>query len=677
MKFSISQKIVGIAILSVIVASITALCISYVFFNQLLEKRAQNEMDNMHSIVDRLEQQENQRVLQAAHMLAAMPQLVAAIQAGDMAQIKDIARLSWKQLNMDAVTITDAKGIVIARGHSDRVGDDLSKRATMQMAFRGEIKVGVLYDEKAVVPYTIRCDVPIRAGNTLVGVLSLAVSIGTEAHIDNLKKLTGLECTIFAGDTRTMTTIKDQDGKRVIGTKLQDAEVVDRVLKRDETVYRKITLFGVPYATMYWPVKSIDGKTIGMWFVGEPLAAQQAEKMRVMLIAVSCVAGVTLLLALLASVFGRKLALPIRKATDYAVQVADGNLDAPLAVQSNDEVGLLVGALQRMVHTLKERIAEAENISVQAKEQARLAHDAKREAEAAGEDSRKSHEEIVHAAEQLENAVKVIRHASADLAACIQQAEKDAGSQAEYIAASAGALEQMSKTAQEVSTNAARTKDFSIQTREEASEGEKVVGNVISSIDEVQKHSIALKEDMMELGVHAKSIGQIMTVISDIADQTNLLALNAAIEAARAGDAGRGFAVVADEVRKLAEKTMASTGDVSQAVSAIHSSMEISMNEVGVTVANIEQATQLAAQSGAALRKIVAMADDAASQVEGIVAACEQQAAASGHISRSISEVNAIADKTHETMATASRDITELAVQTDKLGGLVAKMKRA
>ena len=179
------------------------------------------------------------------------------------------------------------------------------------------------------------------------------------------------------------------------------------------------------------------------------------------------------------------------------------------------------------------------------------------------------------------------------------------------------------------------------------------------------------------LDQHTHNINQIMGVISDIADQTNLLALNAAIEAARAGEAGRGFAVVADEVRKLAEKTMASTTDVDNAIRAIQDSARKSIAAVEETVTQIEQATNFANQSGTALQRIVSDTEGAALQVSAIATASEEQSAASEQINRSIDQVSAMSAQTVNAMHQAVQALSSLTSQTAALSELITKMKQS
>jgi methyl-accepting chemotaxis protein len=616
-------------------------------------------------------------LLAKARLLAGMPAFADAVSAGDARTIREFAQLFHAQLGLDAVTVADARGVVLGRGHSERTGDDVSGRLDTSPALRGETKSGILYDESAVVPFSLRACAPVVKDGAVAGVVTLAVSIGTESYVDTFKSSIGMEITIFKGDTRFMTSLKGADGRRIVGTKLNHPDLETQVLKNGETVLGKTTILGIPYNAIYWPIKDLGDKIVGIWFIGDSVAHQNEAVNRSLLIVALCSLGIALILALLSIWIGGKIASPIRKVTDYAVQVASGNLDAPLSVKSSDEVGLLVGAIQSMIRVLKERVQEAETISAQAQEQAEKARASSLAATAAGEETRRKQENMLVAAKRLEEAVDVIRRASGDLTARIRQAEEGAGRQAGHVATSAGAIVQMSSSAREVSMNAASARELSVQTREKASEGERIVESAVDSIREVQKDSLTLKNDMTVLDEHAKSIGQVLSVISDVAEQTNLLAQNAAIEAARAGEAGRGFAVVADEVRKLAEKTMASTGDISHAVATIRQSMDKSMVQVDTTVANIGQATKLAAQSGASLQEIVRMADDAARQVAGIVTACEQQTAASENISLSITEVNAIADETAKIMGEASRDIASLAARTDSLGDLVQEMKQA
>ena len=283
---------------------------------------------------------------------------------------------------------------------------------------------------------------------------------------------------------------------------------------------------------------------------------------------------------------------------------------------------------------------------------------------------------MLAAAGQLEGVVGVVSSVAAGLSAQIEKSERGAAEQATRVTDTATAMEEMNVTVAEVARNAGSAPEMSAATRQRAEAGAQVVSQAVDSIRRVEKQSLELKDDMRTLSEQAQSIDRIMGVISDIADQTNLLALNAAIEAARAGEAGRGFAVVADEVRKLAEKTMASTHDVGNAILAIQQSAGQSAEQVEEAVRIIGEATEFAGKSGEALQQIVEMADSTADQVRAIATASEQQSASSEEINNSITQVNAIAGDTSQAMREAAGAVAELAEQARALTGLIENMKK-
>ncbi len=384
-----------------------------------------------------------------------------------------------------------------------------------------------------------------------------------------------------------------------------------------------------------------------------------------------------LLLSVLAVVLGalagllltRAITLPVSKALHFAQAVAAGALDQRMRLRQKDEIGQLSAALDTMVDTLNEKIGEAERHSRAAAEKETQAVGAMQQAEEAEQGAREKAGALLAAADKLEDVAQIVSSASNELSAQIEQSERGAAEQASRVAETATAMEEMNSTVLEVARNAGQASDVSAATRKKAEEGAQVVGRAVTAIQQVQEESRRLKADMETLGGHARSIDQIMGVISDIADQTNLLALNAAIEAARAGEAGRGFAVVADEVRKLAEKTMASTTDVGNAIKAIQQSADRSAEQVEQAVRRIEEATDFANSSGEALRDIVRMVDGTADQVRAIAAASEQQSASS-------EQVNGIAGETARAMQEAARAVSDLAGQAQVLSGLIADMKR-
>lgn len=356
--------------------------------------------------------------------------------------------------------------------------------------------------------------------------------------------------------------------------------------------------------------------------------------------------------------------------------LADRVAEGDYAIESGSPKLGVYGSIVTMVEALRGHIEKAQMETERAAEESCNAQKAMHEAETAGAEARSKTQALLVAADKLEEVANIVSSASSELSAQIEQSERGAAEQASRATETATAMEEMNSTVLEVAKNAGAASEVSASTRKKAEAGAHVVEKAVASIRDVQQQSVKLKEDMTVLSGHARSINQIMGVISDIADQTNLLALNAAIEAARAGEAGRGFAVVADEVRKLAEKTMTSTTEVGSAIKAIQQSADQSMLQVDLSVKAIEEATNYANESGIALKEIVTMVDDTADQVQAIATASEQQSATSEQINRSINQVNTIAGETARAMEEAARAVSDLANQTQVLSGLIDDMKR-
>ena len=408
------------------------------------------------------------------------------------------------------------------------------------------------------------------------------------------------------------------------------------------------------------------------------LVGQEHSKVEQM----SLVTYACLLLTLLAAIFSmwyslRRVVAPLEHTLIFTDHVTKGDLDRVIDTSATNEIGKLNRALDTMVENLKLKISEAEQQADLAHTKSEEALEAIKKAEAAQKEAEHAKRDgMLAAAAELEDIVKTISLESDELAEKITQAEKGTSIQADRIAGTATAMEEMNSTVLEVAKNASTASEISAGAHNKATEGSEVVQKSVNGILLVQEQSLKLKRDMTQLDEHAQAITQIMNVISDIADQTNLLALNAAIEAARAGEAGRGFAVVADEVRKLAEKTMTSTADVSQAIKAIQQSAAKSIEQMDASVKAIEEATEYANNSGEALKEIVEMVDSTAEQVEAIATAAEEQSSTSDEINRSIAEVNSIATEMSTSMQEAAESVSKLASQAHSLNSLIENMKK-
>ncbi|WP_165174850.1 methyl-accepting chemotaxis protein [Desulfovibrio sp. ZJ369] len=570
------------------------------------------------------------------------------------------------------VNIAGPDGLVVAGSNKEAIGKvNIGKRAYFQASMQGETVissplVSMGTRDKALVISTPLLDLAGKPAGVLYAILPCATVVKNTIEGARIGK------TGFA-------YIIDNEGLMLAHPNAKliqefDARKVDwgrQVLASPEGALRYTTSAGVERMLNF----RLDPES--GWITVTCMDISEIEEATAFIrnIALGIMLAGAALVGLIIFLVMRPIIRDLLQSVNYAKAVADGNLDSKLTVTRTDELGTLCDALRSMVDHLKEMIDAARRESENAKEQSAKAQEAMLEAEAASRQAQAKTEAMLIAADKLEQVGSVVSSASTQLSAQIEQSDRGAAESATRLAEAATAMNEMNATVQEVAKNAGSASQASAETKQKAEAGAQVVEQAVHSIEQVHQLSLELKEDMAQLNEHAQDITRIMGVISDIADQTNLLALNAAIEAARAGEAGRGFAVVADEVRKLAEKTMASTNDVGNAIKAIQESTAKSMTGMDNAVQRIGEATALAGQSGAALQAIVATVEATADQVNAIAAASEEQSAASEEINQSIVQVNDMSRQTAEAMAEASKAVSELAAQAQGLTALIQDLK--
>lgn len=172
---------------------------------------------------------------------------------------------------------------------------------------------------------------------------------------------------------------------------------------------------------------------------------------------------------------------------------------------------------------------------------------------------------------------------------------------------------------------------------------------IISNLESDMQGAVRVIE---RLEVNSQSIGEVLSVIQNIAGQTNLLALNAAIEAARAGEAGRGFAVVADEVRILATRTASSTHEIESIIEKIQSAAKEASSVINLAKQRAETSFEHVEKSAIGVSNItnvIQSIDDMSTRISSTV---EEQNCASHEINNSI---NVISDGINNIVSNAEK----------------------
>lgn len=324
------------------------------------------------------------------------------------------------------------------------------------------------------------------------------------------------------------------------------------------------------------------------------------------------------------------LALVLARATEIADKDLSGK---PLPVRGKDELARLTTAVNEMSASLQAVVSEVTQ----------------------------SASEVAAAATQI--------------AASAEEMSTGMVEQTDQVNQVSAAIEEMAQSITEVASKSAGAADNAENSGRTAQDGNRIVTEAVERMLAIDEAVTASSRSVSELGRRGEQIGEIISVINDIADQTNLLALNAAIEAARAGEHGRGFAVVADEVRKLADRTTKATDEIAESITAIQTETGEAVDRMNRGSEEVKAGVDSVQQAGASLAEIVQRAQEVASMVSGIAAAAEEQSAASTQVSQSVQSINAITRQSSEGARQAAEGASMMSQRAEQLRGLVAEFK--
>jgi methyl-accepting chemotaxis protein len=363
----------------------------------------------------------------------------------------------------------------------------------------------------------------------------------------------------------------------------------------------------------------------------EVIAQKAYQRARLLLIIASIIAiALGIFVALLLTGNIKK---PLSQAVETMGRMSKGDLSVAIETDRQDEIGIMLTALQGMANNLKKLISE------------------------------------------IKMTTESLASGSAELSASSEEISRNMSEQSGRASQIATAAEQMSQTVIDVAKNASIIAESASAASEKAKAGEAAVNKSIQESTAISQTVNASANVMKNLGEKSAQIGEIILVINDIADQTNLLALNAAIEAARAGEQGRGFAVVADEVRKLAERTAKATSEIGTMIRSVQDEVNEAITSMDTATRRVDTGVALSSEAGSTLREIVSSVDTLQSMVQQIASATEEMSSVAEHISGDVQSIASGANEISSGSGQIAETSSDIARQGSNLQSAVSQFQ--
>ena len=284
-------------------------------------------------------------------------------------------------------------------------------------------------------------------------------------------------------------------------------------------------------------------------------------------------------------------------------------------------------------------------------------------------------ERIQQMLQQLTLTVAELETSSRDLLGVTQSTKQGSEQQLKAASDLSDSIQEMTTKAKSVEAHSRNASKATEQAAGRVKQGSQVVSGANTAIQSLSEGMDEMTSAVNQLDKDSESIGQVVSVIRDIAEQTNLLALNAAIEAARAGEHGRGFAVVADEVRGLAQRTQESTLEIERIIEKIRGATNRTVKVVSSGQETSQTSCDAIKTAQKELAPVVVLMEDISRMSEQMFSAAEAQASLALQVNEHISQIHSVSELTAQEALNTEKAGHQMQALADRLDRLVHQFK--
>jgi methyl-accepting chemotaxis protein len=288
-----------------------------------------------------------------------------------------------------------------------------------------------------------------------------------------------------------------------------------------------------------------------------------------------------------------------------------------------------------------------------------------------------TNDEVAENVQAMALSVEETTSAIEQMTSSIKEVNRNIEALLSSTAETSSSINEMDVSIGQVEMNANETAKLSELVSQDAETGVMAIHKTIAGIDKIKDSSRAASEVIETLGKRIQEIGNILNVIDDVAEQTNLLALNAAIIAAQAGEHGKGFAVVAEEIKELAERTGASTKEIADLIRGVQAESRNAVAAMNQGVRNVEEGVQLGREAEGALKKIFESANKATMMVKAIARATVEQSRGSKQVTGSVQRIAETVEQISKATNEQARGSEQIIKSAEKMKTITAHVQRS